>query len=95
MNITNITDPTKFAQSANDGTGGTFWVATMYMLYVVLIGVMAGRFGFLRAVISASVITIIISLPLVFLDLINLLWLGPVIGFMLLVILYTAYLNRQ
>lgn len=94
VNYTNITTPGDFMRAVNTATADSFWVVTLYMIFVVMLGTMTAKFGFLRALISASVMTIFLGLPLVFLNVINMIWLAPAVGFILFAILYTAYENR-
>lgn len=95
VNYTNITDPANFLAAANTATGNTFWVVTLYMIFIVMLGTMSAKFGFLRALLASSFMTIFIGLPLVFIGLINMGWLAPAVGFVLFGILYSAYENRD
>lgn len=93
-NYTNITSVQEFFLGANTGSNGTFWTVTLYMVWIVLLGTML-KFGFVRAVISSSFISIIIGMLLVMLDAVSMFAYGFFLGICLLIILYTAFTNND
>lgn len=94
INYSNVTDVVGFVAAANAGSANLFWTATVYLLWIVLIGAMT-KFGFLIAVISGSLVSLLLSIPLVILGLVNLIWIAPIIGLLLVLFVYTAFIGSR
>lgn len=69
-NLTNATGIYDLGQFANDATSQLFWMVILIGLYIIMI-VKLYKYGIERAIISSSFACLMISLPLIYLQWVN------------------------
>lgn len=65
INFTNMTDWSSVPAAANEPTGGAFWVAVLFMLFIIFFLIQL-QFGFEVALISSGFVCLMISLLMSF-----------------------------
>jgi len=94
INWSNVTSPERLLAVPNLNTGGWFWTACVYMVWIVLLLAFLG-FNFEIAVLTSSFIALIASIILVYAGLMaweHCLFFGGAILFM---IIYIAWSNSR
>lgn len=90
VNWTNVTDFGQIPSQANVASGGSFWVAMLYMVWIILIFVLIYT-GLEAALLVSSFIALIIGLVLVYADLIAWTWVLTFLGVILSIFLYIIW----
>lgn len=88
--IQNFTNAQQLLNIANTNTGGTFWVSVLFMTIGVLFFSFL-NFGFEVSAMVSLFIGIIIGTLLLYMDLINIMYLGIVIGTELFLFIYLMF----
>ncbi len=70
-NLTNVTGIYDVARFANDATGQMFWMIIIISIYIIMI-VKLYQYGIERALVAASFACLMLSLPLFYLNFLNL-----------------------
>ena len=94
VNWTNVTDMGDLPGVANTATGGAFWVGMLQMIWIILIFVLIG-FGFEVAITTASFLALIITIFLVYADLVSWAYLVQFAGILLFMFLYITWSGRK
>jgi len=94
INWTNITALNQIPVEANTASGGYFWLLMLYMIWIVLILLLAYA-GFEIALITGTFIALIIGLFFVYGGLVEFTHLLVFLGVLLFMILYVYYSNRK
>jgi hypothetical protein len=68
INWSNITDFGQIPAAANDASGGSFWVSMLYMMWLIMILVLIS-YGFEVAIVTASFVFLIVSIIMVYANL--------------------------
>lgn len=94
VNWTNVTTPGDLLAVPNTNTGGNFWLAIIFMVWVVLIIAFLG-IGFEGAILVASFIALVASLFLVYMNLVAWQWSLFFLGFIIFMILYIVWSSSK
>ena len=94
MSINNFTTATEFLQSANSASGGKFWVSMLYMIVGILFLTFL-NFGLEAALMVSLFIGIIVGTILLYLQLINILALGILVGSLLFLFIYLMFASPK
>ena len=90
INWTNVTDFGQIPGLANTATSGTFWAATLYMLWIIMLLLMIG-WGFEVSILVSSFIALIIAILLVYSELIAWYHVVTFTGIILFMFLYIIW----
>ncbi len=90
INWTNVTGPSDLMALPNVNTGGWFWVGMLYMTWFILTALLMG-FGIERAIITSSMISLIMAVILVYMDLIAWTWCLFFLGVLLFMFIYIMW----
>ena len=93
-NWDNVTTPDAFLKMPNTATNGWFWTGMDLMIFFILFITMAGTFGWEAGILSAGFAGLLISIFLVYLELISWWIIGMFIGIILLTFIYIIWSNR-
>lgn len=96
VNFSNITNWQGFINAPNQNTGDLFWTVTFYMVYVVVVGILAFTAGLEAALLVGSVAGLVVSIFLVYNGLAA--WqatIAPMVGAILFTIGYIYYSTRR
>lgn len=94
INWSNVTSLASVPNAANTATDGGFWVAILYMFWIILL-LLIIDWGWEAALLVSSFLAFIISLLLTYADLVAWTWCLPFIGIMLFMFLYITYVQQQ
>lgn len=94
INWTNATTTAGMMQIANQNSGGWFWTAMLFMVYVVMIISLIG-FGIEVALLSANFLAILVSILMVYMGLVSWTIVAFFIGFQSFLFLYIMWSSRQ
>lgn len=94
INWSNLTSLNQIPAEANTSSGGYFWVSMLYMIWVLLILLLAYA-GFEIAIITSTFIALIIGVVLVYSGLVDFMHLLLFLAVLLFMILYSYYSNRS
>jgi hypothetical protein len=94
INWTNITSLSEIPKEANTASGGYFWVSMLYMVWIILILLLAYA-GFEIAIITSTFLILILGMGLVYAGLVDFTHLLVFLGVMFFMILYSYYSNRR
>ena len=90
----NITTPTQMLKLANDVSGGWFWFFMTLALFIILFIVLL-NFGYERATLTASLSTLIMSVMLAYMDLLNWKFVLMYFGILIFMMLYVYYSSTR
>jgi hypothetical protein len=93
-NWTNINNASGILAEANTQTGGYFWVAINFMIFMVIFITLSGTAGWEAAILSGGFIGLLISIFLVYLGLQSVNILGMYVGILVVIIIYIMWSNR-
>jgi hypothetical protein len=93
INWTNVTALSQIPDLANTSSGGTFWPATLIMIFIILVIVLIG-FGFEVALMAAAFVTLIIALLLAYVGLVAWTFVLIFMALLLIMFLYVTYSQR-
>jgi len=94
VNWSNVTDLGQIPAAANTASNGTFWVAMLYMLWIVLIFMFIG-FGWEVAILSSSFLALVLGLLLVYTGLISFQTVLVFVGVILFMFLYIIWTSKK
>ena len=98
MNYTNInfsvSNPSELLQLANNQTAGYFWTGILFMIFLVFVITFSSMMVPEAALLAAAFIGFLISLLLVYLELISFTYVGVFIGLTIILIMYIIWSNR-
>jgi hypothetical protein len=94
LNWTNVTSLGDVPRMANDASGGSFWTAMLYMIWIILIMLFIS-FGLEVALIAASFIALIIGVLLVYGGLVAWQYMLTFVGVLLLMFLYVTWSSTR
>ena len=92
INWTNVTGPSDLIALPNATTGGWFWLGMLYMVWFILMMILSG-FGIERSIITSSLICLIMSVLLTYMNLISWTWCLFFLGVLLFMFLYIMWVN--
>ncbi len=90
INWTNVTGPSQLMSLPNQTTGGWFWLGMLYMVWFILMMILSG-FGIERSIITSSLICLIMSVLLTYMNLISWTWSLFFLGVLLFMFLYIMW----
>ena len=93
INFTNITQADQLLGIANTTTGGSYWVAVLFMIFIVLLILFMSQ-GWEVAILGSSFICLIIGLFLTYMELIAFKWVLFFIGMLIFFFMYIVYKSR-
>ena len=93
-NWSGVDTPEEFLQMPNNSTGGYFWAGMDLMVFLIIFITLAGPFGWEGALLSASFVGLLMSVFLVYLNLIAFWIVGVFIGILLFMFIYIIWSNR-
>ena len=94
VNWSNVTDLAQIPAQANNVTGGGFWSAMLYMIFVIILLIMIG-YGFEIALLVSSFLCLIIGLLMVFSGLVTWSLILPFIAIIVFMFLYMTYQKNK
>lgn len=93
INWTNITNAGQLLDLPNVSTGGSFWVAVVFLVFLVLL-VIFMQFGWEVAILGSAFICMIISLFLTYMEVLAFKWVLFFIGMLIFFFMYIIYKSR-
>ena len=90
----NVTTPEQFLKMPNQSTGGWFWTGIDLMIFAVIFITLSGISTWEAGLLSACFIGLLMSLFLVYLNLIAFWILGIYIALILAIFIYVIWSNR-
>lgn len=90
INWSNVTDISFIPGEANTVSGGSFWLAMLYMVFVIILLVM-NAFGWETALLVSSFSCLILGILLSLGNLVNWVLVLPFLGIMLFMFFYMTY----
>ena len=94
INWSNVSNFNDYLVASNTGSGGLFWISTVYLIFsVVLISMLV--FGFETAILTAGFVGLILSLMLAFAGLVGFWVVGTFVGVILFMLLYLNWINPR
>lgn len=94
INWSNVTGLEQLPSLANTSTDGTFWVAVLYMVWVILL-LLNLSWGFEVSLLVSSFIAMVIGFFLVYTDLVAWAWLTPLVAIILFAFLYIIWSSKK
>ena len=94
INWSNVSSMADLPGTANVATGGGFWLAMLYMIWIILLLVMI-VYGFETSILVSSFLSLIIGLMLVYANLIAWEWLMPFVAIIIITFLYITYQKNK
>lgn len=91
-NWANVTNVTSMLGTANDATGGWFWIAMLFMVFVVSWVTML-PFGSTAAFLAAAFGSLVIGTLLAYIGLIGWSWIGMIVGAIIFAFIWIGYNN--
>ena len=95
INWSNVTDLGQLPSLANTASNGTFWVGMLHMLWIILIMVMIGGYGFEIALLTASFLGLILALVMVYAGLVSWIFALEFTGIILFLFLYIIWSGKK
>jgi len=93
-NFSNITTATGLLREANVQTGGWFWTAIDFLVFSVIFITLSTTFGWESAFFGAGFVAIIISVFLLYMNLITMTTLAIIIGSILLIFIFIMWASK-
>lgn len=94
INWSDFTDFGQLPALANTASGGSFWVAVLYLLWIIaLMGLIS--YGFITALTTASFLALVAGLIMVYAELIAFKYVLVFIGIILFMFLYIMFVDRN
>jgi hypothetical protein len=93
INWSNITSADQIISAPNIVTGGSFWVAMMFMTWIILLMLFI-PWGFEVALVASAFIGFIIGLPLVYLGVVAWQYLMVFLGIIMFMFIYIIWNNK-
>ena len=93
-NWSGVDTPGEFLAMPNTSTGGYFWAGMDLMVFLIIFITLAGQFGWEGALISASFVGLLMTIFLVYLELVSFWVLGVFIATLLMMFIYIIWSNR-
>jgi len=93
-NWSGVDTPEEFLAMPNESTGGYFWAGMDLMIFLIVFITLAGTAGWEAAILSASFVGLLISIFLVYLNLLSFWILGSYIAIILIMFIYIIWSNR-
>jgi len=93
-NWSGVDTPGEFLAMPNTATGGYFWAGMDLMVFLVIFITLAGGFGWEAGLLSASFVGLLMTIFLVYLDLVSFWILGVFVALLLLMFIYVIWSNR-
>lgn len=90
INWSNVTDMAQIPAAANTATGGNFWGAMVFLMWLVIFSVMVA-WGWEIALMLSCFVLIPITILLSYAGLISFNWVLIYVGIILIMFLYIAY----
>lgn len=90
INWSNVTSPIDLMALPNVNTGGWFWVGMLYMVWFILTAILMS-FGIERAIITSSMISLIMAVILVYMNLVSWTWCLFFLGTLLFMFIYIMW----
>ena len=94
VNWSAITTPQDLLGIPNTNTGGWFWLSMLYMIWFILMFILSA-FGIERAIISSSMVCLIVGMLLSYMNLIAWQWCLFFVGVMIFMFLYIMWARRE
>ena len=94
INWTNITDLAQLPAAANTASGGSFWTATLYMVFLIIL-IMASVWGFEIALLVSAFLAFLIGFMMAYADLVNWIYVLPFPAIILLFFLYIVFSGKK
>ena len=94
INMSTVSSASDFLNAPNTSTGGYFWVSILFMITVVSMISMIG-FGIEVAMLVSLFISIILGTLLVYAGLMSMTWLGAMVAFELIIVIYVIIMNPR
>jgi len=76
QNFQNITAPMQLIQAANQALNGALGLSLYFTVFVIVFVLTTNRAGAKKAFVTASIVGLFIAMPLVYLDLLNVSYIG-------------------
>ena len=80
--------------AANTATGGSFWLAMLYMIFIIILLILI-VYGFEISLMVSSFLSLIIGLLLVYANLIAWEWILPFVAIIIIMFLYVTYQKNK
>lgn len=93
-NWSGVDTPQEFLEMPNNATSGYFWAGMDLMIFLIVFITLALQFGWEAGILSASFVGLLISIFLVYLDLVSLWIIGVFVGIILLTFIYIMWSNK-
>ena len=90
----NVTTVSEMLQMANNSSGGWFWTAMLYMIFVILFVSML-NFGFYVSLLGASFTSLLLGVLLVYMGLVAWTWVAFFVGLIVLMFIWIMFNNDK
>jgi len=94
INWTNVTGPSDLMALPNYTTGGWFWMAMNFMVFFIMTALLMG-FGIERAIITSSLISLIMAVILVYMNLVAWTWCLFFLGVLIFTFIYIIWAKQD
>lgn len=94
INWTNVTDMSQLPATANEATGGHFWLGMLYMLWIVTV-LLTANLGFETAILTASFIALILGTFMLYIGLVSFQYVLVFLGVILFTFMYIIWGSRK
>jgi len=94
VNWTSITSPSDLLDIPNINTGNWFWLGMLYMIWFILMTLLSG-YGIEKAIITSSMICLIVGMLLAYMNLIAWTWCLFFVGVLIFVFIYIMWSRRE